>query len=135
MQKISEETKISYISYINYSEDWILILRLIIRQNLCRIVTQAYMNPTWKKKCRIASPSKSQAKEERTQTTQTRLRRSAQSLPPDGGLRGLCSFPNKAGDKGKNITRWITVMHDYPAKIIQQTCINHTSALQASAWQ
>ena len=100
MQKISEEAKISYISYINYSEAWILILRLIIRQNLCRIVTQAYMNPTWKKKCRIASPSKAR-------------------------LRGLCSFPNKAGDKGKNITRWITVMHDYPAKIIQQTCRNH----------
>ena len=57
MQKISEEAKISYISYINYSEAWILILRLIILQNLCMIVTQAYMNPTWRKKCRIASPS------------------------------------------------------------------------------
>ena len=80
IEKISGEAKISYISYINYSEAWIFILRLIIRQNSCRIVTQAYMNPTWKKKCRIASPSKSQAKEERTQTTQTRLRRSNASL-------------------------------------------------------
>ena len=80
MQKISEEAKISYISYINYREASNRKTSPIIRQNLCRIVTQAYMNPTWRKKCRIASPSKSQAKEERTQTTQTRLRRSNASL-------------------------------------------------------
>ena len=57
MQKISEEAKISYISYINYSEAWILILRQISLQNSCMIVTQVYMNPTWRKKCRVARPS------------------------------------------------------------------------------
>ena len=57
-----------------------MILRQISLQNLCRLRGKVYMNPTWRKKCRIASPSGFcecfWTHEKKTQTTQTRLRRS-----------------------------------------------------------
>ena len=56
-KKNTDVVKKAYRVYRAYSEAWILILRQISLQNLCRPRGKVYMNPTWRKKCRIASPS------------------------------------------------------------------------------
>ena len=111
------------------------------------------MNPTWRKKCRIASPSGFcecfWTHEKKMQTTQTRLRRSnashnlsryvlltraCRSRPLlrafSPRLRGLCSFPNKAGDDrnsaiSKSIQKWIanTPAHSHTLRAFCRICI------------
>ena len=125
MQKISEEAKITYISYINYSEGWILILRLIIRQNLCRIVTQAYLNPTWRKKCRVARPSGfcdsllDTFGKRRISIISGFIWIKPQDYADAPSARSLhlrnLRFLSCIQRNCKKISRWITVLHDYHA--------------------
>ena len=56
-KKNTDVVKKAYRVYRAYSEAWILLLRQISLQNLCRPRGKVYMNPTQRKKCRIASPS------------------------------------------------------------------------------
>ena len=49
-KKIPMLSKKAYRVYRAYSEAWIVILRQISLQNLCRPRGKVYMNPTWRRR-------------------------------------------------------------------------------------
>ena len=50
LRKNTDVVKKAYRVYRAYSEAWILILRQISLQNLCRPRGKVYMNPTWRRR-------------------------------------------------------------------------------------